>query len=360
MGQIFQIRSEDGAVVDAHYEIEDSAIIYHSRGGTKGKGAINTDYALGLSILLARLSDASIKIEQVWVDSSRVQNLPISERTILSTADSADSPEQILRKLSTRMKAVGRSPTDRSGGNSTRRIRLKLNEDSPSVLISALSGLPVARDMRSLDRLPAESLRSVSAEHVWRAVQELLAGAESLGFGPSTDYDLIAGDGLRLPPKAVFGLAATYALGFQIMPRHFTAGLSSVCFEVLEDAGFRIVPKGEQDHSVPLPLPNDDRLWAEGRPKLIAHLRRERALGLSFAKKAEFRRVRGRLFCERCLMDPIVTYGGEHGEACIEVHHHVVQVAQMEEGHQSRLDELQCLCASCHRVVHRELREAAL
>jgi 5-methylcytosine-specific restriction protein A len=62
------------------------------------------------------------------------------------------------------------------------------------------------------------------------------------------------------------------------------------------------------------------------------------------------------LFCERCCADPIEIFGSEHGEACIEVHHARVQVGQMPEDHTTRLEDLQCLCANCHRFVHRLLR----
>jgi predicted HNH restriction endonuclease len=55
-------------------------------------------------------------------------------------------------------------------------------------------------------------------------------------------------------------------------------------------------------------------------------------------------------------MDPVEAYGGEHGEACIEVHHHSVHIVDMVEEHRTKLEDLQCLCANCHRVVHRLLK----
>ncbi|TRX73350.1 hypothetical protein FM069_18010 [Pseudomonas mangiferae] len=233
---------------------------------------------------------------------------------------------------------------------------MKISGGDAQALSLALGGTPVDKNLRSLDRLPAEVLRKVTAEYIWRAVQDLISGVDSPGFGESTDYDLIVDEHLRLPPKAVFGLAATRALGFQILPKYFTAGLNSVCFDLLEDAGFRIVPKGNEVVEPVLPILQEDRVWAEGRPKLVAHLRRERAPGLSCAKKAEFKRVYGRLYCERCKMDPVEIYGAENGEACIEVHHRAVQVVQMGAEHLTILEDLQCLCASCHRVTHRELK----
>jgi len=96
--------------------------------------------------------------------------------------------------------------------------------------------------------------------------------------------------------------------------------------------------------------------WTEGKPRLVTHVRKERGAGLAKAKKAEFRRLHGKLICERCGTDPVVEYQSEHGEACIEVHHNTVQVQDMDEGHMTTLEDRQCLCANCHRFVHRLLK----
>src|SRR6202045_59035 len=82
----------------------------------------------------------------------------------------------------------------------------------------------VPHDVRSRERLPAEKLHKATAEHIWHAVQFLCESPTEHNFGPSTDFDLIAPNDDRLPPKAVFGLAATEALGFTVQPRHFSGG----------------------------------------------------------------------------------------------------------------------------------------
>lgn len=204
-------------------------------------------------------------------------------------------------------------------------------------------------------RLPADDLRKVTAEHIWIAVQALLSGAVADGFAQSTDYDLLVDGGVRLAPKQVFGLAASSALGFAITPAHFTAGRGTVCFELLENAGYRIVEKGDLEATILREVPEELR-WIEGSPKLVSHMRRERAPGLSNAKKASFKRQHGRLFCEICRFDPSHVYG-EAGDACIEVHHHSTYVADMDAGHVTTLDDLKCLCANCHRVEHFHARQ---
>ena len=206
------------------------------------------------------------------------------------------------------------------------------------------------------ERLPAEDLNRVTAEHVWNAVEMLRDTGLDHPFGPSTDYDIITDAGERFPPKAVFGFAASEALGFEVQPKHFSGGIGTPCFRILQAAGFIIVPKNEVAPPKSIPASNEDQEWTEGKPRLVAHLRKERASGLAQAKKDQFVRLTGRLTCERCGMDPVEVYGGEHGLVCIEVHHHSVQVENMTEVHRTKLEDLQCLCANCHRVVHKLLK----
>jgi 5-methylcytosine-specific restriction protein A len=78
------------------------------------------------------------------------------------------------------------------------------------------------------------------------------------------------------------------------------------------------------------------------------------------AKKAQMRELHGKLFCEDCRMDPIAVFGGLDGEACIEVHHRETEVADMVPGHVTKLTDVECLCANCHRVRHRKMKNAKI
>ena len=204
-------------------------------------------------------------------------------------------------------------------------------------------------------RFVASTFEPVTGVHFLEAASRLANGFTEHGFGPSTDYDLLF-DGQRLPPKAVFALAASEALGFPVRPENFSAGENMVCFRMLRAAGYEIVPKDQPAESDSGLLSQEDRVWSEGQPRLVTHLRRERGSGLAGAKRDQFRAIHGRLFCERCKMDPVQVFGSGDGEACIEVHHSNTHVADMANDHQTRLDDLQCLCANCHRVTHRELK----
>jgi hypothetical protein len=205
----------------------------------------------------------------------------------------------------------------------------------------------------------AATFAPVTGEHFLRAAQRLVAGSADHKFGESKSYDLLFEDH-RLPPKAVFGLAATEALGFPVGPENLTAGDATLSFRMLRECGYPIVTKQEATTDSTLPVSDDDLSWTEGRLRLVQHLRRERGTGLAAAKRARFRAEHGRLFCERCKMDPIETFESSAGEACIEVHHRETHVADMSERHKTRLEVLMCLCANCHRVTHRELKEVLL
>lgn len=296
----YQAIADDGKPLDAHFDLDKDTIIFHSRGGSRKRGARNTDYSTALRLLLQRLGEAGRIIENAWVDSSAVQGMPISDRLILRKEEARSSPSAMVSKMANRMQAIGRNPNSKSDhGNSTKRIRLQVSPAlTPRDALSILKAKQVATDFRSEERLPVSELEKVTPEHLFEAVQQLLGGQNDHGFGDSRDYDVLLEDGTRLPPKAVFGLAAALALGHEVGPRNFTAGSAS--FRILRDAGFRIVPKGAIDAEDTEPVPPDQE-WSEGDRKLKTHLRRERSASLRNAKKAEFRRKNlGRLFCERC------------------------------------------------------------
>lgn len=207
------------------------------------------------------------------------------------------------------------------------------------------------------ERLSATQLNQVSAKHIFRAVQLLLSRSVEHPFSESTHYDVITENGSRLPPKAVFGLAASEALGFKVLPRHFVGGVGTLCFKAINAAGYEIVLKYEPLQISKFLLSPDDRIWIEGHLKFVTHLRRERGSGLALAKKEAFRREYGRLKCERCGLDPAEVYRPDISDACIEVHHKL-PLSEMSSESNTRLEDLECLCANCHRIIHREIWNA--
>ena len=346
---------------DALFDLETGAITLHSRGGTKGKGnARNTEYGPALREILRRMLSAGIEITDAYVDSSQVQSLPISERRIVVQGAVAEDPGELFTLMSRRMEQVDQSGP-RTRGSSTRRIRIELGPGAmKSRLVEVLRAVRVDRDTRSADRLRAEQMRKVTADQVWAARERLLDQGTYAPFEDSTDYDVVLEDGRRLPPKALLGTALTEALGFQVLPRHFSGGPASTCFKILREFDYKIVPKASAEQAEPEQPPQsaEDQEWAEGGKKRVWHLRAERKSGLSKAKREQFKRQnKGRLFCERCGFEPVKEYDTELAESCIEVHHAKVAIADMTPDHKTQLEDLQCLCANCHRLVHREIRE---
>lgn len=193
--------------------------------------------------------------------------------------------------------------------------------------------------------VPTEVLNLVTPEMVREAARAVADGATH-AFGHSTFYDVVLPDGRRVPPKAVFGVALANIIGRPAGPKDFSSGWAHPAYNIMNDAGLEIVPKGGQPEW-------DERSWEEGSLKAKTHFGKERSRSMIRAFKAEFRVENGGLFCERCGLDPITL--GEFGDSCIEVHHANPPVSKMKPGHCTTFKDLMCICANCHRIVHREM-----
>ena len=358
---LFQFRNDSGEPMDAHYEIPSrGTLILHSSGGKiRTSCARNTEYGSALRMLLERINQSNLVLKGVWVGSERVQDVPLEDRRIYSDRDVSLTPEELFAALTKRMAVVSCNSEDlRSRSNSTRRIRFDFTGEPHEVRIIRMLGWGrVNKSFGIKERIPSTELNRVTAYQIWQAVDVLLHGSVKHPFRESTHYDVIAETGEYLPPKAVFGLAVSEALGFKLLPEHFAAGNGTQCFNAIRAAGLEIVPKVKVPSIRGLATDIDERTWIEGRLRLATHLLRERAAGLASEKKATFRKVHGRLQCERCGLDPKETYKAECGDACIEVHHST-PLEEIDSQRATRLDDLICLCANCHRVVHCELRRA--
>lgn len=97
-----------------------------------------------------------------------------------------------------------------------------------------------------------ELLAEMKREDVLLAIQGFSpAVAQEFGYGESTDYDLIHG-GNALPPKAIFGMAASDAAGRILSADEFSGGESSPCFQILRSLGFEITRKNATQQGNPL------------------------------------------------------------------------------------------------------------
>lgn len=117
----FVVESVDGAPV---------AIYYESAGGTAGsKSARNLQYVDGLDVLLLRMRDLGLVIEDAYIDTQRTADLPIPDRR-LSPGEGLSYPVALAQvddlvglrvALLRSMARVGRAPGVRGGGGNSRK-----------------------------------------------------------------------------------------------------------------------------------------------------------------------------------------------------------------------------------------------
>lgn len=359
---------------DARIELTDSAILLHSRGGaTGGRPARNTEYEKALTTIIRRLRpDGSGPLGDILLDSLPARKLPYAQRVLVGSSEAkALTNEDLIAIVRLRARKWGQAE-NATGGNSTKALRIETLGLSRAVLRAKLNlvlweGITAPFEKAAPEGLiPASVLAQVKPIHVLNAIDAMRGGTDVPVFGESTRYEVLLDDGLRLAPKKVYALAIRQALGFYPKPGNFSAGKDKPCFRTIFEAGLSIVPKADgQNESVDvtsgtLPPDVEDVTGAEGNPQLVTHFRRERDRKLVGRKRAAFIQEHGRLFCERCSFDPFTAYPHELAAACIEVHHAKVQVKDMQPGHKTDLSDLQCLCANCHRVVHREIAQLGL
>ncbi|UHS55500.1 HNH endonuclease [Agrobacterium vaccinii] len=339
----------DGKPLDAKVDVEDNAVTVHSRGGAFGKPNLrNPDYRKALRVILERLAAGNATLTGVWLDSSVAKKWPENDRLLLEATELSLPVDQLVTLIGQRGAAKGRPVGKEKGhGNSTKRVRI------------VSSGLPAKKLMKILNpvtgavssRLPAELLGRVQPWMIDNAIVSLRSGVQH-SFPASTEYDVLLPNGERVSANAIFGIALKEVIGRPATPSDFSGGMGTPCFEIIEYAGYPIVAKDDEPSS--RSQLDDERFWAEGSLVRVEHLRRERAPGLAKMKKRHFIKEHGHLFCQRCGLIPSKSLGPQ-GDACIEVHHDVVAVSKMVGETHTRLADLKCLCANCHRIVHREI-----
>ncbi|CAN7440610.1 HNH endonuclease [Phenylobacterium sp. LjRoot164] len=366
----YLIANESGDVLDARIELEGASLILHSQGGrTGGRPARNTGQGPALLTICRRARTDDRALEQILIDSRPARKVPEVDRVLIRREEIVTlDGERLSTAVRGRLRRFGQDEEAR-GGNSTKQVRFDFNLD-PAEVVRLLDlregeftrGRTAAAPKVML--LTAEELRPVTALEVRRAVDRLLAGEDAPNFDPSRDYDVLLPTGERLAPKKVFGLAVEQALGIRAFPGHFKAGWSEPCFRTILTAGYNIVEKStasgpaRSGRTAPSPDP-DEQSWAEGSPRFAEHLRteRRRSRRAAAAKRAQVRALNdGRLACDNpgCTADWYAIFPLAVAEAVFEIHHTIL-VSTMGDDHETALDDLQCLCAACHRAEHRRL-----
>ena len=205
---------DHGGVLDAEYHVEADgshlALIVDSRSGMSGRRAPrNPDYNRALAILLARLGRLNAVLVDALVDSRRTQDLGVPEkdrRLIQAPIRLALEPDAdaLRRRLGTAQAKIAQAPDATKGGNSTKRIRLRV--DVPGYQLGDAARLaraltaPVAH---SAEKKPVYWWERDARENVWMEI---------------TRRDDIGTD-LKAPAAARGGVAtASYALMPLVQP----------------------------------------------------------------------------------------------------------------------------------------------
>lgn len=145
------ILDAENHVIDAECSIdvlkENLCIVVESSGGgnpTKGILRRNPEYNKLLSVLFQRLSESKVNITKIVLDSTKVANIPIEDRTAelsvpypidLSRLDIESFRKEVQRVIS----LMHRSADAKKGGNAQKRIRICIdrNVDSESLIFDS-------------------------------------------------------------------------------------------------------------------------------------------------------------------------------------------------------------------------------
>ncbi|MNR94500.1 hypothetical protein D3C72_255850 [compost metagenome] len=259
----FQVIADSGESMDAHLDIEGDEFIFHSRGGIKGRAsARNIDYGPALRLVLSRIRAAGARVEGAWLDTEEVRHLPLEARVILERDEFLARPDEQFRLMTGRMQVFQKPLGARRTGSRVKRVRIRVGREARGADLEGILGVrPTAGRER---RLPAHDLNKVTATHIRNAVERLRRDPSSApGFGPAREFEIVVDEETRLPPKAVFGLAASEALGFSVGPADFSGGAASICHRLLEAAGYPVV--AVRKRPVPLMLEKElvviDEAW---------------------------------------------------------------------------------------------------
>lgn len=117
--------------------------------------------------------------------------------------------------------------------------------------------------------------------------------------------------------------------------------ISALCWEGLEP-----------ERPKPEPVDTDHLAFPEGREKRRLHLIRERNRAVVAQAKKQWRERDPLLRCMVCNFSFVEAYGAI-GDGFLEAHHRL-PIATLKPGDKTRVEDLEPVCANCHRMVHRQ------
>lgn len=96
---------------------------------------------------------------------------------------------------------------------------------------------------------------------------------------------------------------------------------------------------------------DDEEEFPEGKILTRLHKYKERQSKAAKSKKQLVLKKTGKLSCEVCGFDFLVTYG-KIGNGFAECHH-MLPIADLVPGHRTRVDDLAIVCSNCHSMIHK-------
>lgn len=281
---------EQGLPLDAHFSVEDRAgqtvIVFESRGGGRDTAiSRNQDYNPGLELLLARLGRAGATLLDAYVDSARVQSLPLDARRLLTgdlPLDLANAEANELRlKLTRDQRPIGRVPGAQGAGNRTRRVALVVAPGQTTDLeayLAGVAGSDVAEAEQAMLALTRGRAQGFSSDPAARRAVERHAVAKAQAFfrkngweaddvGSHESYDLLCTgpDGeLHVEVKGTTSTGETVLLTrnevehARIFPRVALFVLSSIVLS--RDPGGKPHASGGSRHVIDPWLPSPENL----------------------------------------------------------------------------------------------------
>ena len=172
---------DSGRALDAEYLVEADgrhlALIMESRSGMSGRRASrNPDYNRALTILLARLGMLNAVLVDALVDSRHTQDLglPEADRRLIHAPirlELEPDASALQRRLGTAQAKIAQAPDATKGGNSTKRIRLRI--DVPGFQLGDAARLAqtlAAPIVLNVDKRPGYWWERGVGENVWMEI----------------------------------------------------------------------------------------------------------------------------------------------------------------------------------------------
>ncbi|MFI7453782.1 protein NO VEIN domain-containing protein [Nonomuraea sp. NPDC049714] len=154
---------DDGHVLDAEYDVKAepggrilSLVLESSSGTSANRAARNVQYRPALRLLLARLADRRAVLEEGLVDSRVTRALEEKERRLFDAPiqlDASTDAEELRLQLCSAQSSIGQAAGAVKGGNSTKRIRLRLTVPGYGLADSARLAADLSRPTESRSEL---------------------------------------------------------------------------------------------------------------------------------------------------------------------------------------------------------------